>query len=121
MTPEQQALSDVDEIAVERACRGDRTIPLTRAEMAAAFTWLDSHGYSAAQIAERLGVQQRTVERWRSGENQPKWAGHRRARVPVDWAAPTPCPHGCGVSIQLRNVPRHVRILHGSGASGMAS
>jgi hypothetical protein len=56
----------VDEIAVERVCRGDRTILLNRAEILTAFAYLDGHGYSALQIAERLGVSDRTVCRWRS-------------------------------------------------------
>ena len=58
---------DVDEVAVERACRGDRTVTLNRAEVLEAFQWMDAHGYSSRQIAARLGVTRRTVERWRAG------------------------------------------------------
>lgn len=54
----------VDEIAVERAVRGGRTV-LNRAEQWDGFVYLDAHGYSAAQIAERLGIAERTVTRWR--------------------------------------------------------
>jgi hypothetical protein len=59
--------TDVDEIAVEKACRGDRSVRLNGVEMAAAFAYLNAHGCSLRQIAERLGVTARTVSRWRSG------------------------------------------------------
>jgi DNA-directed RNA polymerase specialized sigma24 family protein len=60
--------NDVDEVAVERACKGDLTIRLTPAEMQAAFTELNSRGLSAMEIARRLGVTQRTIVRWRTGK-----------------------------------------------------
>lgn len=65
----------VDEIAVERACRGDRSIPLNRAEMAAAFAYLDAHGYSHRRIADVLGVTDRTVCRWRANAANPRGRG----------------------------------------------
>ncbi len=37
---------DVDEVAVERACQGDRTVHLNSAELAAAFRHLESRGLS---------------------------------------------------------------------------
>ena len=58
--------TDVDEIAVERACRGDRAVTLNRAEMIAAVAYLTAHGYSAREIGERLGVTSRTACRYRT-------------------------------------------------------
>lgn len=55
----------VDEIAVERACRGE-PISLTRAERYAAIDKLRRRGVSARQISAMLGVSYRTVERRRS-------------------------------------------------------
>lgn len=55
----------VDEIAVERAMRGER-VPLTKAEKTEAFARLNRMGYSAPEIAGRLGVSDRTVVRKRS-------------------------------------------------------
>lgn len=57
----------VDETAVQRRCRGDRTVTLNRAEAFAAFALLEQAGMSAAEIATRLGVTARTVDRWRNG------------------------------------------------------
>lgn len=67
----RRASWDVDEVAVERACHGDRTIPLNRHELAAAFRHLDQHGQSIEQIAAILGVTARTVTRWRTGQTTP--------------------------------------------------
>ncbi len=67
MTPD-----DVDEVAVERACQGDRTVRLNAAELAAAFRYLTARGCSASQIAGRLGVSDRTVKRWRNGTYMPQ-------------------------------------------------
>jgi DNA-binding NarL/FixJ family response regulator len=55
----------IDEVAVERAAKGER-IRLTPAERQAAVAHLTRWGYSAAEIAERLGVTARTVERIRA-------------------------------------------------------
>lgn len=63
---------DVDEVAVDRACRGDRTVALTRDEMAAALHRLDAAGLSAQEIGARLGISDRSVYRWRAGETRPK-------------------------------------------------
>ncbi len=63
---------DIDEVAVERACQGDRTVPLNGAELAAAFHYLTARGCSASQIAGRLGVSDRTVKRWRTGTYMPQ-------------------------------------------------
>lgn len=54
----------VDEITVDRACRGER-VPLTRAEMTAAWRTLEARGCYASDIAARLHVAERTVQRWR--------------------------------------------------------
>ena len=62
---------DVDEVAVERACMGDRTVSLNRAEAAEAFRLLDQRGLSANQIADVLGTTARTVQRWRDGDTSP--------------------------------------------------
>lgn len=102
---------DIDEIAVERACKGDRSVPLTHAELAAAFHALNERGYSARVIAERLGVTDRTVQRWRSGGSTPKFAGHNRVRVFQDQDEPIPCGE-CGSVLTRRNMPRHVRKQH---------
>jgi hypothetical protein len=56
-----------DEVAVERACDGDRSVQLSPDEMAAALTILEARGLSARVIAGRLGISQRTVVRWRNG------------------------------------------------------
>ena len=66
-----EVLADVDEVAVARACRGERPSHLTRSEMAEAFLRLDRIGLSATQIGELLGVSARTVCRWRSGLHFP--------------------------------------------------
>lgn len=56
--------TDVDEQAVERALLGER-VPLTRAEMTAAWQELETRGVTAAEIARLLHVAERTVQRWR--------------------------------------------------------
>ena len=58
---------DIDPIAVERRCAGDHTVPLTQAEAAEAFARLEVRGLSASEIADRLGVSERAVGRWRAG------------------------------------------------------
>lgn len=55
----------IDDIAVERAMHGER-IRLTRAEVAEAHARLNAQGLTAAQIAQRLHVSDRTVVRRRS-------------------------------------------------------
>lgn len=59
---------DVDEIAVERACKGDRSITLNRAEAAAAIAACARRGLSDNETAELLGITSRTVLRVRHGE-----------------------------------------------------
>ena len=63
--------TDIDPIAVERACDGDQTVTLSRAEMTAAWRELERRRLSAQRIADVLGTTRRTVERWRQGQNQP--------------------------------------------------
>ncbi len=67
---------DVDDIAVERACHGDRTVTLNRAEHAAAWRALERQQLPAREIARILGVTPRTVFRWRNGHARP---AYRRA------------------------------------------
>jgi hypothetical protein len=58
--------TDVDEVAVLRAIRGD-VVPLTVAERGLAIDQLTHAGMSAAEIARRVGVCQRQVVRYRTG------------------------------------------------------
>lgn len=55
----------VDEIAVERACQGEK-IPLNRLERAAAVVKLKRRGLSDNAIATLLGISRRTVVRKRN-------------------------------------------------------
>jgi len=57
---------DVDEIAVERAIRGDPPAGLNSGEITAAVAVLTQRGLSIRVIARRLGVAQRTVDRARA-------------------------------------------------------
>lgn len=57
----------VDDIAVERACRGE-PVPLNRLEQAAAVKRLTKRGWSIKAIAGQLGTYRRFVQRVRSGE-----------------------------------------------------
>ena len=59
---------DVDEIAVERACNGDRSISLNRAEMAAAVALHTRRGVSLHGSADLLGMPWRSIQRIRSGD-----------------------------------------------------
>lgn len=54
-----------DPVAIERATAGDPPARLTPRERTAAIQRLDTHGYSARQIAERIGCSPRTVHRAR--------------------------------------------------------
>jgi hypothetical protein len=54
----------VDTVAVERACEGDRSVSLNRAEVAAAVAHLHGKGtFNFLQIARLLGLSDRTVFR----------------------------------------------------------
>lgn len=64
--PYEDARIAVDEVAVHRAIDGDRTVSLTRAERSEAVRILTDRGLSRFEIAERLGVTDRTVVRWRA-------------------------------------------------------
>jgi transposase-like protein len=55
---------DVDEVAVQRARRGER-VPLTRAEHRAAVAALTADGLTAAAVAERLGTTPRAIKKHR--------------------------------------------------------
>jgi hypothetical protein len=76
----------IDEIAVQRAVEGDRGVRLTAGEMAEAFGRLqqerDGQGnfLSDAEIAEVLGVDRRSIQRWKNGDSAPIG----RAGRPVD-------------------------------------
>lgn len=57
----------IDDEAVRRVVRGEHPLPLlTRAEARLACWHLTVRGCSAAEIADRVKVVQRTVVRWRS-------------------------------------------------------
>lgn len=63
--------ADVDQVAVDRAAGGDRTVQLTPVERGAAVALLDRAGLTATQIALRLACTTRTVQRWRAHHRQP--------------------------------------------------
>ena len=58
---------DIDDIAVERAMHGDPLV-LTLPERELAVQLLTSRGHSALEIARRLRIAPRTVERYRAAE-----------------------------------------------------
>lgn len=58
---------DIDDVAVERACQGDRSVRLNRDEVAEAHRQLTARGMGPAAIADLLGVSERAVLRWRAG------------------------------------------------------
>lgn len=58
--------TDVDPVAVLRAMLGDRQVPLNTAERAEAIERLTTRNWTANQIADQLGVSQRTVIRHRA-------------------------------------------------------
>jgi len=73
---------DLDEVAVDRATRGDRTLHLSPDETRAAWQHLEAQGMTSGAIATTLGVTRRSVVRWRAG-----WpVGERRPTVqPYRW------------------------------------
>ena len=58
----------VDEIAVQRALDGDRTVRLNASELRAAITSLHARGASDRQIARTLGRADRVIHRIRNGD-----------------------------------------------------
>ncbi len=64
MTGRSWARGQVDQVAIDRACAG-QTITLTPQEICAATRKLTTARLSAKQIAERIGVASRTVQRHR--------------------------------------------------------
>lgn len=103
-------IDDVDEIAVERAVNGDRTIHLNRAELAAAWRILERRRRSSYEIAETLGVSDRTVQRWRAGLHAPvsRPPGGRTELVKA--ISRRTCPD-CGVELAA-HLARHRRRAH---------
>jgi hypothetical protein len=63
MTP-----TDIDPVAVERACDGDRTVHLNSAEVAAAVAHLQARHLNFMQISRLLGISDRTAYRIASGK-----------------------------------------------------
>lgn len=59
----------LDEIAIERAILGD-PVPLTLPEREVVTAYLTRRGYTARQIAERLDVSFRTVQRYREASRR---------------------------------------------------
>jgi DNA-binding transcriptional ArsR family regulator len=57
---------EIDEIAVERAVRGDPPAGITPRERREAVDVLTRRGFSASQVSQRLRVSQRAVERHRA-------------------------------------------------------
>jgi DNA-binding CsgD family transcriptional regulator len=65
--PPRPAHTELDEEAVQRAVQGLRPLPmLSRAEARIACWRLTARRCSAREIAERIGVTPRTVNRWRA-------------------------------------------------------
>lgn len=59
-------LGDVDLVAVERVVRGDAPLPvLSLGERRVAGWLMLCAGFASGVVAERVGVEVRTVERWR--------------------------------------------------------
>lgn len=65
----RQSRSEYDEVRVMRAVGGQRT-SLSPRERREAVQTLDRRGFSARQIAERVGITQRSVQRHRSALRQ---------------------------------------------------
>ncbi len=76
----------IDDVAVERACDGDRTVRLNAAEMAAAVRRCEARGLSASQTGNVLGVAARTVAYVRDGgeTTRPRRRAAAAAVRPVD-------------------------------------
>jgi hypothetical protein len=64
--PRRSTVLEPDEVAVDRALGGDRSLRLAVTERDAAIDRLDRYGLSAQQIAHRLGITMRTVQRRRA-------------------------------------------------------
>lgn len=77
--PEAVDENDIDEIAVEKAVRGER-VPLTRAETLVAWERMEALGLLPWQIADRLHTTPRTIARWRSRQHRPSTTVARKPR-----------------------------------------
>ena len=60
---------DIDEVAVERAMKGE-PVPLTVPERGVVVDRLTRKGLSCKEIAKRLGIAERSVTRYRTGQIQ---------------------------------------------------
>jgi hypothetical protein len=67
-------IAEVDEVAVRKFCNGQHDTPLNRAERVAVVAKLTEEGWTAADIAEALGVEPDSVQRVRARANQRKRA-----------------------------------------------
>lgn len=65
-TAESGGADDIDQVAVERACAGDRPAAMTSAERVESVRVMTARAWPAELIAEILGVTVRTVERARN-------------------------------------------------------
>ncbi|RPA64906.1 hypothetical protein EF294_07430 [Gordonia oryzae] len=64
--PAEREPDEVDSVVIERILAGDRLLSTTRAERDVLIGKLTDRGLSAAMIARRLGIAQRTVTRIRT-------------------------------------------------------
>ncbi len=65
-TADSGGAAAIDQVAVERACAGDRPAAMTSAERVESVRVMTARGWPAQLIAEALGVTVRTVERARN-------------------------------------------------------
>lgn len=63
---QRTSVTEPDEIAVERFTAGDHGLVLATVDRDAAIDYLDARGFSAAQIAARLGMCNKTIHRRRA-------------------------------------------------------
>ncbi len=80
---------DYDWVKVERAVAGDKSFRLTVPELADAIARLDRYNLTAAEIAVRLGVAERTVQRHRTARRE---AAEKETAAVVSRRNPMPTP-----------------------------
>ncbi|MEV4767777.1 hypothetical protein [Micromonospora humida] len=70
--PHRTTVTEPDWVAVERALAGDRTLVLAKADRDDAMDRVDRNGASARDVAIRLGLSARTVQRRRAERAQAR-------------------------------------------------